>query len=77
MPIKSYLAFPQKGMKDHLHRALGKISGCEIVEAKNREVLIVLSDTTNQEEEDFLIHQLQQIKSLHHLNLVAGFNEDN
>lgn len=76
MPIKSYLAFPRKGKKKELHAALEQLSGCEVVQAENKDVLVLVSDTANQEEEDRLLQRLQMLESLDHLNLIAGFNDD-
>jgi len=75
MPIKSYLAFPKKGQKETLKESLSMIETCEVLPANNKELLIVVSDTADKEEENLLLEKLNQIESLHHLNLVAGFDD--
>lgn len=77
MPIKSYLAFPKNGQKHLLERELKNIPACEVVQAKNRDVLVIVSETANQQEEDKLLEQLHKLDSLDHLNLVAGFSDEN
>ncbi|GAB1308628.1 hypothetical protein KH5_13110 [Urechidicola sp. KH5] len=74
MPIKSYLAHPYNGKKEELAYALAAIEYCEIIPAKNKEVLILITDTNSEEEEDHLQSSLQKIDSLKLLAMVSGFN---
>ncbi len=73
MPIKSYLAYPHEGQKKQLTQALTTLSKCEVIPAQNKEVLVVLTDTQTEAEEQRLKIRLDAISSLKLLAMVAGF----
>jgi len=74
MPIKSYLVFPHDGEKKELMEALID-QPCEVVPANNRNVVVLVSDTKDQAEEEQFLQNLYNIKSLDHFTLVSGFND--
>lgn len=73
MPIKSYLAHPIEGKKEELMAALRNLDQCEIVPAKNQDILALVTDTFDEKEEEFLKEQIEAISSLKLLSLVSGF----
>lgn len=74
MPIKSYLAHPLSGRKKDLLQALQKFNHCEVIPADNQDVLALVTDTSNEEEEQILKEKIEAIESLKLLSLVSGFN---
>lgn len=74
MPIKSYLAHPVKGQKDILIKDLLSLKNCEVIPAENKDVVVVVTDTENDTEEDNLKKQIEAFSSLKLLALVSGFN---
>ena len=74
MPIKSYLAYAITGKKQELMIALQNLDACEVVPAKNQDVLALVTDTQNDKEEEILKEKIEAIKSLKILSLVSGFN---
>lgn len=74
MPIKSYLAHPHKGKKAELIRAISNIAQCEVIPAKNRDILIVVTDTENKTADDELRERLESIKTLQLLVMISGFD---
>ncbi|MCF8714930.1 hypothetical protein JM658_08835 [Joostella atrarenae] len=74
MPIKSYIVLPYDGEKEALIKDLQLISGCEIAEASNEEILLLVTDTENESEEDLLKVKLESIRSLKFLAMVSGYN---
>jgi len=74
MPIKSYIAHSVSGKKEELITALNNFSQCEVVPAKNQDVLALVTDTPNEEEEAILVEKIEAINSLKLLSLVSGFN---
>ena len=74
MPIKSYLAHPHDGQKQHLIDALSTLTECEVMPAKNQDVLVVVTDTLDDASEDILKEKIEKIESLKLLALVSGFN---
>lgn len=74
MPIKSYLAHPHKGKKKYLETALSSLNGCEVLPAKNEDVLILVTETDSQEAEEILREKLDAIPSLKLLAMVSGFD---
>ena len=74
MPIKSYLAHPHEGRKSELIESLSAINECEVIPARNKDLLIVVTDTQDKIEEDILKEKLETIESLKLLVMVSGFN---
>ncbi|WP_024768144.1 MULTISPECIES: hypothetical protein [Aquimarina] len=74
MPIKSYLAHPKKGEKNELINALSSLEHCEVMPANNKDVLILITETENENEEAILKEKLDTIESLKLLAMVSGFN---
>lgn len=74
MPIKSYLAHPFEGKKTELIAELSALSFCEVIPADNKELLILVTDTDNNEDEELLKQQLETVGHLKLLTLVSGFN---
>ncbi|MGB0869224.1 MAG: hypothetical protein ACPGSD_06480 [Flavobacteriales bacterium] len=74
MPIKSYLAHPIKDKMDVLMEKLSKIEACELVPSKNEELIIVVTETIDEEAEQKLQQQLEAIEEIQLLSLVSGFN---
>jgi len=74
MPIKSYLAHPHEGKKSELIKALSAINECEVIPARNEELLIVVTDTQDKIEEDNLKEKLETIESLKLLAMVSSFS---
>lgn len=75
MPIKSYIAFPQKGEKNKLIQMLTDTAYCEVVPSTNKDVLVLVTDTENDQQEDELQKVLENIEEIEHLNLVSGFSD--
>ncbi|PWG06011.1 hypothetical protein [Polaribacter aquimarinus] len=74
MPIKSYLAHPHTGQKEQLVNELTALENCEIIPADNKEVLVLVTDTASDTEDDILKQKIETFKSLKLLALVSGFN---
>lgn len=74
MPIKSYLVHPHDGKKVELFRAISMIEQCEVIPAKNKDLLIVVTETENREEEKIVKEQLEVLESLKLLAMVSGFH---
>jgi nitrate reductase NapAB chaperone NapD len=74
MPIKSYLAHPKAGEKGTLIKALSLLNGCEVIPATNKEVLVVVTETSDDASDAILKEKIEGIDSLKLLALVSGFN---
>jgi nitrate reductase NapAB chaperone NapD len=74
MPIKSYLAHPHSGKKSEVIRTLSSMDCCEVIPAENKDLLIVITDTNNNKEEDDLKTRLESVDSIKLLAMVSGFN---
>jgi hypothetical protein len=75
VPIHSYLAYPVKGRRDALARALGALAGCEVTPATNYEVLVLVTDTPHEAAERALQAALDDLPDLQSLTLVAGVDD--
>ncbi|MCD8399986.1 hypothetical protein [Tenacibaculum finnmarkense] len=74
MPIKSYLAHPHQGKKQELQKALIIIDGCEIISAENKNVIVLVTDTIDDDTDKILKESIENLPSLKLLALVSGFN---
>lgn len=72
MAIKSYLAYPRTGQLADLVKDLSALAGCEVNPSENRDVVILVTETSNQEEEEKLEERLESLPSLANLTLVYG-----
>jgi nitrate reductase NapAB chaperone NapD len=77
MPIKSYLAHPQEGKKEDLLMALSKINHCEVIPAQNKDIIVLVTDTKSEIEENILKEKLEAIESLKLFSMVSGFDTQN
>lgn len=75
MPVKSYLAFPMDNQKEALRMELEKIEGCEAIEAENKDVLVVVTESSDEKADEALLSNIRNSKNLKHISLVSGFNE--
>ncbi len=76
MPIFSYLAYPVQGAKEQLINDLSALEFCEVTPAENEEVLVLVTDTPDEETEKQLQEQLKAIKSLESLGMTFGHTDE-
>lgn len=72
MPVFSYIAYPAQGAKKQLQAALEALDYCEVTPAENEDVLILVTDTPNDEKEKALKQALAQISILQSLGMTFG-----
>ena len=75
MPIISYLAYPQKGEKETLLKDLSALEHCEATPADNEEILLLVTDTPDDDTEKKLQTKLKEIKSLQSLGMTFGHGD--
>ncbi len=74
MPIKSYLAHPHDGQKERLIEELSALKECDVLPSQNKEIIVLVTDTEDEEREKILKQKLEAISSLKLLAMVSGFN---
>ncbi len=72
MPIFSYLAYPEKDKKQQLIDDLSCENFCEIKIAENEEVLILVTDTPDEEANKALHDRIKELDSLQSLSMTFG-----
>ena len=72
MPVFSYLAYPKQGAKQQLMKDLAALDYCETTPADNEEILILVTDTPDEEQEKALQKKLKSLKSLESLGMTFG-----
>jgi nitrate reductase NapAB chaperone NapD len=75
MPIFSYLAYPVQGAKEQLVNDLAALDFCEVTPSENEEVLILVTDTPDEETEKQLQEKLKALKSLESLGMTFGHTD--
>jgi len=76
MPVFSYLAYPVQGAKERLIDELAALEYCEVTPSENEEVLILVTDTPDEETEKELQKKFKNIKSLESLGMTFGHTND-
>jgi len=75
MPIMSYLVHPASGRARELNAKLRRIPECDVFPAENRELVVLVTDTTSKEAEQQLQREINALDALHFLTLVSSFEE--
>ncbi len=75
MPVFSYLAYPVKGAKEELLKDLAELNYCEVTPAENEEILILVTDTPDDEKEEELQKKFKKLKSLQSLGMTFGHGD--
>jgi len=73
MPITSFLVHPQDEKKEKLFSILSKMPYCEVIPSENKNLLVLVTETSNEEEEKQLIKEIEAIDCVSLLSVVAGF----
>ncbi len=74
MPIKSYLVHPIEGERDKLIETLSSIDECEVTSAENKDLLILVTETFDENQESMLKQKLDALTNIKVITLVSGFN---
>ena len=74
MPIKSYIVHPVDGEKESLIKSLNAITECDVTPAENKNILVLVTETQDENQETILKQKLEAISSIKLLALVSGFN---
>lgn len=72
MPTFSYLVTPQSGQRDQLVRKLSQFRYCEVIPAENDELVILITETPDEEAEKQLKDRLDQLSTIQHLSMAFG-----
>ena len=72
MPICSYLLTPSRGKSDSVLRELSKFPEVEVYPAENSELMVIVTETTNQIHENDLNGRLINIDGINCLALSFG-----
>ncbi len=72
MPVFSYLAHPVEGAKDKLMNEVKECDHCEVIPADNEDILIILTDTPDDDAEKKLWKKLTNLKSMRSLDMIFG-----
>lgn len=75
MPVFSYVAIPHKGAKERLCAELSALEYCQVVPADNQELVVLLTDTPDEQKEKALQQSLKNVVSLQSLSLAFGYDE--
>ncbi len=72
MPVFSYLAYPKRGAKEQLLKDFVALDYCEATPADNEEILILVTDTPDEDKEKALQKKLKKLNSLESLGMTFG-----
>jgi nitrate reductase NapAB chaperone NapD len=72
MVICSYVVLPAPGFADTLADRISSISGCDVVRATNRDLLLVVTEAEDAESNDALRRTLERLEGVRTLALTFG-----
>ena len=72
MPVSSYLVAPDDGRRADVALALGRIPGCDVVPAENRDLLLLVTDTPDLSAEAELRASIEAIEGVRGLVMTFG-----
>lgn len=72
MAICSYLVIPAEGAAEALANRLAALPGCDVARARDREVLVLVTDTAGPAEEGALRERLMDMPGVRALVLTFG-----
>jgi len=72
MPVFSYLAYPEKNMKHQLIKDLSNLEFCDITAAENEDVIILVTETPDEEANKTLQEKVKGLDSLQSLSMTFG-----
>ena len=75
MPVFSYLAYPVPGAKKELISDLAALDYCEATPADNQDILVLVTDTPDDNKEKELQKKLKKLKSLESLGMTFGHTD--
>jgi nitrate reductase NapAB chaperone NapD len=76
MPVFSYLAYPVAGEKETLLKDLTALDYCDVMPADNEEILILVTDTPDENQEEMLQRKLKDLESLQSLGMTFGHTDE-
>ena len=76
MPILSYLVLPQAGAMEQLCTDLSAMECCEIIPSDNQEVVVLVTDTPDEETENTLQKTLKKLPSLQSISMTFGHSAE-
>ena len=76
MPIFSYIAIPESGAKEALCMDLKTLAYCEVIPSDNEDVVVLVTDTPDNDTEDELQKSLKNLQSLQSLSLAFGYDDN-
>jgi nitrate reductase NapAB chaperone NapD len=76
MSIKSYLVFPHQGKMKALQNDLERLHWCEVIPAENEQLFVIVAETTTKDDEAQFLQTINKLRSLEHMTLVSGFDEN-
>lgn len=74
MPVKSYLVFPKNGQTDFVIKKLNQFDNCEVLPADSRDVIVLVTDSDSEQEDEHVLEVLKNEASIQHISLISGFS---
>jgi nitrate reductase NapAB chaperone NapD len=72
MPLCSYVVIPETGRAPQVGARLSSLPGCEVAHARNRDVLLLVTETASAEQEEALRRSLDGLPDVRALVLAFG-----
>jgi len=75
MTVQSYLVYPEAGCLETVSRSLAEMPSCEVMQSKNRYMLILITESDSTEAQRTLESRIEELPGIECLALVSGWTE--
>lgn len=72
MPVCSYLVSPVSGRKHEFEKRLNEMAECELEQAENRDLYVLITDTEDMKHQKQMEKELQNVESIKWLMQTFG-----
>ena len=72
MPICSYVVLAEPGTRSSVARALARLPGCEVEEARNRDLLLLVTDAPTPDDHERLMERVEEVPGIGAVVLCFG-----
>ncbi|HSH05258.1 MAG TPA: hypothetical protein VLL52_22270 [Anaerolineae bacterium] len=75
MIVKSYLIYPLPQQKSSLQDKLQQFPQCDVIPATNQDLLVLVTATDNQTDDETLYTQIKHLPQIQVITLISGHND--
>mgnify|MGYP001615915911 CR=1 FL=1 len=76
MPVSSFVGYPASGQGKRLTHQLRQLKGCEVFPAEGQDLLLLVTDTADEHDEEKLQRRLSEMRNIQCLAMTFAYAEE-